>query len=394
MKILLIETLGDGGIAHYTYNLAKALVKNNNSVHLFTSAKYEFENRNESFKVFPRMFGFTEYLIRFIPYLKGAKPLPSLLRRMLKLLEYPLNSLQALKLAVEHEIQIIHFQSVNWIELLMVVLFKLGGFKIIYTIHNIVPHHKKLRLYHVIIYKILYGLCHRLIIHSEKGKEEVIGIFGVAREKIFVIPHGDYKFFIPKKELTKKEAKEILKIPLHCRTLLFFGAIRPNKGLDQAIDILDQVTKYITNIRLMIVGELWENFDRYEKQIKKYNIQNNIYTHLQYVTNEELPKYFIASDIVLLPYYEITGSGVLQIAYAFSKPVVATDLDCFREVIDDGKNGYLVSKKDHVQFAERIVEILNDDTKKKYMGQHSRLLADTRYSWDTISKETIQVYAI
>jgi len=276
----------------------------------------------------------------------------------------------------------------------MVVLFKLGGFKIIYTIHNIVPHHKKLRLYHVIIYKILYGLCHRLIIHSEKGKEEVIGIFGVAREKIFVIPHGDYKFFIPKKELTKKEAKEILKIPLHCRTLLFFGAIRPNKGLDQAIDILDQVTKYITNIRLMIVGELWENFDRYEKQIKKYNIQNNIYTHLQYVTNEELPKYFIASDIVLLPYYEITGSGVLQIAYAFSKPVVATDLDCFREVIDDGKNGYLVSKKDHVQFAERIVEILNDDTKKKYMGQHSRLLADTRYSWDTISKETIQVYAI
>ena len=122
-------------------------------------------------------------------------------------------------------------------------------------------------------------------------------------------------------------------------------------------------------------------------------MEDNVYEHLEYVTNKNLPLYFFASDIVLLPYYEITQSGVLQIAYAFSKPVIATALEGFKEAIEDGKNGYTVPINDIQGFGKKIVELLGSDQRIKEMGQYSRYLADTKYSWEMIAERTKAVYS-
>ena len=108
--------------------------------------------------------------------------------------------------------------------------------------------------------------------------------------------------------------------------------------------------------------------------------------------NEEVPLYFFAADLVVLPYNEVTQSGILQIAYAFGKPVVATDLGGFREAVEDGKNGYLVPLKDIQGLAEKCVVILTDDKRIKKMGNYSRYLADTKFSWESIANKTINVY--
>ena len=102
--------------------------------------------------------------------------------------------------------------------------------------------------------------------------------------------------------------------------------------------------------------------------------------------------FFSAADIVILPYYDITQSGVLQIAYAFSKPVIATDLDGFKESIEDKKNGFLIPVGDYKEFAKKIIELLRSEEKMVKMGRHSQYIADHKYSWNSIAQETKKLY--
>lgn len=388
----MIETLGDGGIAHYTYNLLNALISKKVDVGLFTAKDYGFRHENLPFKVHNRMFRIASYFISKIPGLAKETGIPSIIRRMIKLFEYPINTLEAILLAKSENIKIVHLQSVNLIELIIIIVFKMFNRRVIYTIHNVMPRHRKLRSYHVLIYRIMYFLCDQVIIHSEKGKEEVVNLYRVNPNKIHVMPHGDYKFFVPEKVLSKREAKIELGISPKSKTILFFGAIRENKGLKNILLALPQIKKSVPNVKLLIVGEPWEDYGEYKKVIIDKQIEKDVYEKLNYVPNEEVPLYFFAADLVVLPYNEVTQSGILQIAYAFGKPVVATDLGGFREAVEDGKNGYLVPLKDIQGLAEKCVVILTDDKRIKKMGNYSRYLADTKFSWESIANKTINVY--
>ena len=98
----------------------------------------------------------------------------------------------------------------NEVELLMIMAFKLIDAKIVFTIHNVRPRHGEMKWYHSILYRIMYLLCNHLIIHSHSGKDEVVKLFALDPDKISVIPHGDYKFFVPERSLTKNQAKAVL----------------------------------------------------------------------------------------------------------------------------------------------------------------------------------------
>ena len=391
-KVMMIETLGSGGIAHYTYNLMGSLARKRIWACLFTAANYEFLGERSEYRVYPCMFRLANRVSDIFPYLRKERPLPTFFRRFIKIAEYPLNVFQARSVCKRESITHIHLQSVNWIEIMMVLVFKASGIRSMYTIHNVNPHHKKLRIYHKVIYRVMYGLCDGIIIHSEKGKEEVAELFGVKRGKIAVIPHGDYKFFLPDRKWEKSDAKRKLGIPESFKTILFFGAIRANKGLDLILSALPHVRESIEEVKLLIVGEPWESYGRYEKIIQKHRLEENIYEYLKYVPNQDVPLFFFASDIVVLPYREITHSGILQMAYAFSKPVICTDLDGFKETVEDGKNGFIVPVGNERYLARKIVEVLGSETTIRQMGKYSRYLADTRYSWESIAKKTVGVY--
>lgn len=392
MRVMIFEPLGDGGITHYTYNLIKVLNERLESVILFTAKNYEFNSENIAFIVYKKMFRFAFFLIRIMPWLKKETSVPSIIRRVLKLFEYPINSIEAILITFSNNINIVHFQSINLIELIMVIGTRIINKKVVYTIHNVMPRHQKLYFYHRFLYRIMYSLCNEVIIHSEKGKEEIIDLYRVRPNKIHVIPHGDYKFFILGKQLSNAEAKIGLGMNKDCKTILFFGAIRENKGLKYILEALPYIKNRVPHIKLMIVGEPWENYSSYKKIIIEKNIEKEVYEKLDYVPNEEVYQYFFAADLVALPYNEITQSGILQIAYAFGKPVVATDLGGFREAIEDGQNGYLVPLNDTQALAERCIEILIDNEKIKRMGYYSRFLSDTKFSWDSIADKTMEVY--
>ena len=392
MNILLIEPLGDGGIAHYTLNLATALAQKKNNIKVFTSKDYEFEKNDYVFETLNKMFKASSYLINHFPGLAKENGFPSAVRRFIKLLEYPLNTIEALYASFINRVDIVHFQSVNEIEILMVLAFKLFGSKNIFTIHNIRPRHGELRWYHFIIYRTMYQLCDHLIIHSNLGKNEIVDLFSIDPSKISVIPHGNYKFFKSNKAVTLQQAKSTIGIPITCKTLLFFGAIRPNKGLDCLLHALPTVKNTISNFKLLIVGEPCENYNKYTDIIYKEGLEKYVYEKLDYIPFDEVELYFLASDIVVLPYKEVTQSGVLQIAYAFSKPVIATSVCGFTEAVENNHNGYLIPPNNTKALADKIILLLNDENKINAMGNYSRHLSDTKYSWDTIASQTLNVY--
>ena len=389
MKILFIETLGDGGIAHYTYNLIKSLRKRDVNTTLITTDTYEI--RDTEIKTYGLFYKLAFSIISNFPIISKETVFPTVIRRVLKLLEFPFNMIQTMMIAKKERFDIIHFQTIHLIELLLVALFKFYGFRVVYTIHNVMPGHKKLSSIQKKLYAALYHFCDFFIIHSEISKNEVIALYSINPKKVYVIPHGDYRFFVPHVFVSKKVAKKRLGIISERKVILFFGAIRSNKGLHDLIAAIPIVKKAVQNIMLMIVGEAVHNYKRYKDQIGELRIQNCIYEELKYISNDRVSDYFFATDLVVLPYHEISQSGVLQVAYAFGKPVIATRVGGFQEIIDEGKNGYLVPPQKPSVLAEKIIELLTDNGKIEQMGKHSLMLSK-KYSWKSIADQTETLY--
>jgi glycosyltransferase involved in cell wall biosynthesis len=127
------------------------------------------------------------------------------------------------------------------------------------------------------------------------------------------------------------------------KVLLFFGYVRTYKGLDILIDAMPRLIEQDKRFKLLVVGEFYDSPDKYFKQIKMLNIENHVKIINNFVANEDVYKYYLASDVVVLPYRSATQSGILNVAYGFQKPVIVTDVGGLAEFVDDEKTGVIVS---------------------------------------------------
>lgn len=392
MKILFVETIGRGGIAHYTYNLIKNLTEKDIDCTLFTSSNYEFLSEKNIGSVRAWMFFTANFFVKIFPILKNERGIPSFVRRFFKIIEYPFISIFIIIYAKLHNINIIHLQSVNLVELILILIAKTFKCKIIFTVHNITPRHKDLTKNAIILLKIMYYFCDHLIIHTQDGSNKLQEIFGIIPEKISIIPHGNYSSFIPNNLISIHEAKNELNISTDKFTILFFGGIRQSKGLDLLILAVSRVIKDIPNILLMIIGEPLEDYSKYKNLIISSGILNNIFEETHYIANNEIPKFFFAADVVALPYREITQSGVLLMAYAFGKPVIASRIGGFIESIENEKSGLLVTPGDPNDLAASILRLFRDKQLRTLLSIKGLELSRGHFAWENIADKTINIY--
>lgn len=244
--------------------------------------------------------------------------------------------------------------------------------KILFICHNVVEHESK--MVDKICAKFVLKKGDYFIVHSGEDYENLKKIKPDAKVKRSF--HPTYEVF-HSENISKETARRQLSI--EGNTILFFGFVRPYKGLNYLIEAMPMITKHI-DVTLLIVGEFWKDEEEYLEQIKSTGSEDNIKVINKYVPNEEVSLYFAASDLVVLPYVSATGSGVVQASFGCNKPVISTNVGCLPEVIEDGKTGYVVNSKDPKAIADAVVHFYKDGKEEEFVNNIKR--EKEKFSWD------------
>jgi glycosyltransferase involved in cell wall biosynthesis len=243
--------------------------------------------------------------------------------------------------------------------------------KIKLIVHNALPHEKFFAAGYLL--KTLSFFTHKIILHSS-SELKIVKNLKINSKKITKSFHPIYDLFL-------KHEKNKNKLRMNKKIFLFFGFIRPYKGIDILVEAFNKVSEKNNDVLLLIVGE---NFFSTKKRKKKkqlfYKENSKIKFIDRYVANEEVGSYFDMADAVVLPYLKATQSGPLQIAYAFDKPVIASNLPAFRDCIEDGKSGYLFKPGDPDDLARAMEQFLKSPLRSEDVYSVRQAFSWERYA--------------
>ena len=172
-------------------------------------------------------------------------------------------------------------------------------------------------------------------------------------------------------------------------TIIFFGNIREYKGLGCLLQAVPIIQKQVKNVKIIIAGE--GDLSPYQPLMGACD-RSVFEIHNEFVPNDLVASLFQRSTLAVLPYTEMSGmSGVLNVAYAFGKPVVVSDVGGLNEAVEHGKTGLLVPPRDPQALADAIIRLLKDPELRAMMGKNVNRKAE-ELSWDNIAKKTMDVY--
>ncbi len=221
--------------------------------------------------------------------------------------------------------------------------------KIIAITDNVLPHEKRIGDHLLIRYFL--SACSGFVAMSRSVMEE-INFFEPKKPKAYS-PHPLYDHYGEK--ISKIEARKRLNLAENEKYVLFFGLIRQYKGLDLLIEALGHEKVRKQNIKLIVAGEPYENWEKYAQQIADLGLENSLIAHLQFIHADQIANYFCAADLVAQPYKTASQSGVSQVAYHFEVPILVTNVGGLSEIVPHGKVGYAVAPK-----AEAIADSILD----------------------------------
>ena len=199
-------------------------------------------------------------------------------------------------------------------------------------------------------------------------------------------PHPLYDNFEP--AVPKDEACKRLCLDPAGKYILFFGFIRKYKGLDILLNAMADERLQKAGIKLIVAGEFYTDREEYDKQIEQHQLKDYIHMFTEFIPNDEVRYYFSAADLVVQPYHNATQSGITLIAYHFEKPMIVTNVGGLKEIVPDGKAGY-VTDVSAPAIADAILKFFQPNS---IPNLHENLLEEKRkYTWDTFIKNLFDV---
>ena len=201
-------------------------------------------------------------------------------------------------------------------------------------------------------------------------------------------PHPIYDHFGPR--IPRGEALRQLALPADKKYLLFFGFIRPYKGLDILLRAMaHEILKSRDDLRLIVAGEFYEDEKKYMNLISEAGLEEKVILHTKFIPDAEVARYFSAAHAVVQPYRSATQSGVTQIAYHFDVPMIVSNVGGLPEIVPHGRVG-LVTEPEEGALARAIDEILDEKRLKKFsaaIGEEKK-----RFSWDKMGEAFEKLY--
>jgi len=359
MKILLIAPAGKAGTIQYTHNLANNLAKLGHTLMLATAVDFELRPFRRDYRVL-------EVFDRFRPR--------------------PVKLYQFFKALSKFKPDIVHFQGAQHPGIylflcLLLCMFTRAPF--VYTPQDVLPNYDS--QFHIFAFKLLYRQFAHIFLNADNNQQDIVRLFQVAPDNISVLSIPDLLAF-----LTEDLTPEKPDIRDDKRVLLCFGLIEPRKGIHTLLQAMPAVTGKIPQALLLIVGKPLENLQPYRDEILQLNLQDTVKLIPEYVSFNAMAGFFQRAEIVILPYYSGWNSGVISSAFSFRKPVIATDIAGFKDVIEADKTGLIVPPKDAEQLAQAIVTLLQDKNLQLSLTENAANIH--RDSWRTIALRTEEIY--
>lgn len=256
--------------------------------------------------------------------------------------------------------------------------------KIILEMHEVVdPLEDRIlpiRLYSRVAGRMLVRRLDAYTTQSSIDRDKVIDVYHIDANMIYVVPVGLYEDYA--KPIDRLSAKQELRIDKEF-VILYFGLIRHYKGVPHLIEAFNGLPSSIAlRSRLLIVGEVWEEKEQLEKMVDTSPYKDQITLVQQYVPDSMIPKYFSASDVVVLPYLRASGSGVAHIALPYGKPIILSDVPALRESLGDYPGSIFVKPGDPVSIRDNIVAVY----KVVESGEDSHYTS-AHVTWDDIARQ-------
>lgn len=257
------------------------------------------------------------------------------------------------------------------------------GYKIVWTVHNVLPHEPQTSDDQAVA-QLLARLADAKIVHSAYTIQQMQEQ-GLDTSRTHVIPHGNYDGVYPTGQ-TPEQARQRLGIAPDEQVFLFFGNIRTYKGVPELLDAYKQVRTKKT--RLVIAGKTSES-ELHQQLADAAADDPSILFHDQRIPDADVATYFLAADVLCLPFKSITTSGSIILAATFGKPLIAPQLGAVQDIPNDAGSFYDPTVPQALQ--QSMQRIIKDPATLHRMAQASAAYAAT-LAWDGIADKTYDVY--
>jgi len=264
-----------------------------------------------------------------------------------------------------------------------IYLAKLLGFRLVWTVHNVLPHEPQ-ALNDVKAARFLSRSVDAKIVLSPSTIEDM-RCYGLDLDRLWVIPHGNY-FGVYPDTISRSAARDRLDVGDEEILVLFFGQVRPYKGVSDLLDAFDGLQ--CPAAKLLLAGRIPDVALR--REIRDATKNSNVIAHEGHVNDEDVAVYFRASDVVCLPYRTITNSGSALLALSFARPIIAPRSGSLSEL--PSSVGYLYDPLSPGALSRSLADAISDHAGRAQRGRAARAYAQT-LRWDEIAAETLRLYA-
>ncbi len=257
--------------------------------------------------------------------------------------------------------------------------------RIIYLLDNVIAHEKY--PFGRLLTRLALRQGHGFIAQSDQVRKDLFTVLpDTDPDTVITTPHPVYDFGKPgRPRKTKAEARASLDLPAESRLALFFGFIKPYKGVDHLIDAArDLKDRFGDGIRVLIVGDIYGDKQPYLDRITASGAEDIIQLIDGFVPDETVEDYFLAADLAVLPYVSATQSGIVQIAYNYDLPVVTTDVGGLPEVVHDGRTGFIVPPENAPALAGAVIRFFEEDRALDFAANVA--VEKEQYSWDRMAE--------
>ena len=248
--------------------------------------------------------------------------------------------------------------------------------KVLFICHNVLPHEKGLLDKMALRMALASG--DGFVVHARTDSQRLLTQFPQAR--IVVSPLPTYA------GLGQEPAELSLSLPADTPIALFFGLVRPYKGLDVLLEALALLKR---PLHLIIAGEFWQDEVEYQAQIRRLELETAVTIMNRYVPDEEVVALMQTADVVILPYRRATQSAIVQVAFGYGKPIITTNVGGLAEAVVHECTGLIVPPEDPQQLAAAIERFFVEDLGPFFVENIGR--ENDRFAWKHLCKTLLML---